>query len=236
VHRLTFLLTALAAAVITACGGAALLDGTAASERSSDAPGYAQRAAAQLQLEALPTRGAPEELWGRELPLPLPLPDFSLKTAEGTAFDYTRDADAPLTLVYFGYTSCPDVCPTHLAAISAAMDELTPSQRELVDVLFVTVDPTVDTPARLRSYLASFDPQIIGLTGRQQQVNRALAGLGLPPTAVGADAQSPPEHPSAVIGFTPDDGGFVAWPFGTAPGIYAHDLSLLTNRNRQTPT
>ena len=61
-----------------------------------------------------------------------------------------------MTLLYFGYTSCPDVCPTHMAAIGRALDELPPEQADDVQVLFATVDPVVDPPEALRSYLDHF--------------------------------------------------------------------------------
>jgi protein SCO1/2 len=191
--------------------------------------GYALRAAAQLQLDYVPRQGAPDELWGRTLQLPLPAPDFQLTATTGSTFDFARDVDAPVTLVYFGYTSCPDVCPAHLAALGKALSELTPDQRAKVDVLFVSVDPTVDTPERLRSYLAAFDREITGLTGTPEQVNDALASLALPRGAIGADAPEPPQHPSSVLGYTSDGRAHVVWPFGTPPNIYLHDLRLLTD-------
>lgn len=114
-----------------------------------------------------------------------------------------------------------------MAALGRALDELTPAQRERVDVLFVSVDPTVDTPERLRSYLDGFGPGITGLTGTTDAVNAALASIGLPQTAVGADADDPPRHPSAVLGYTADGRAHVTWPFGTTPDTYAHDLRML---------
>jgi protein SCO1 len=72
-------------------------------------------------------------------------------------------------LVFFGYTHCPDFCPTALFDISAVFKELGPDKR--VAALFVTVDPERDTPDVLKSYLESFDSRIIGLTGYPQQTN-----------------------------------------------------------------
>lgn len=184
---------------VAACGDTRTGSGPAAS-----GDGYAQRAAAQLETEVLPSQGAPDEIWGRVLDLPLPTPEFQLTATDGSTFDYARDADAPVTLLYFGYTSCPDVCPTHMAALGQALEELAPAQRRKVDVVFVSVDPTVDTPEHLRSYLDSFDAAITGLTGTIDDVNDALTSIGLPPTAVDADAAEPPRHPSSVLGYTAD--------------------------------
>ncbi|CAN5896816.1 hypothetical protein BH23ACT10_BH23ACT10_03040 [soil metagenome] len=114
-----------------------------------------------------------------------------------------------------------------MAAVGRALDELTVQQRAQVEVLFVTVDPTVDTPEHLRSYLDSFAPEITGLTGTTDEVNAALGSIAFPRTAIGADAGEPPEHPSSVLGYTADGRAHVAWPFGTTPDIYAHDLRML---------
>jgi protein SCO1 len=72
-------------------------------------------------------------------------------------------------LIYFGYTFCPDVCPTTLAIIAAAMDKLGPSQNRIVPI-FITIDPARDKPAVLKKYLAAFGPRFIGLTGTSEQL------------------------------------------------------------------
>ncbi|HEX2942012.1 MAG TPA: SCO family protein [Rhodopila sp.] len=72
-------------------------------------------------------------------------------------------------LVYFGYTFCPDVCPTTLNAVADAMDRLGPEARKLQPV-FITVDPKRDTPAVVKRYAAAFGPSIIGLTGTPEQI------------------------------------------------------------------
>jgi cytochrome oxidase Cu insertion factor (SCO1/SenC/PrrC family) len=72
-------------------------------------------------------------------------------------------------LVYFGYTHCPDVCPTTLALMSEALKQLG-GPANLVAPIFVSVDPAHDTPKVLKQYLASFDPRFVGLTGSEQQI------------------------------------------------------------------
>jgi protein SCO1/2 len=72
-------------------------------------------------------------------------------------------------LIYFGYTFCPDVCPTTLAIIAAAMDKLGPSQSRIVPI-FITIDPARDKPMVLKKYLAAFGPRFVGLTGTSQQL------------------------------------------------------------------
>ena len=85
------------------------------------------------------------------------------------------DADfrGKLLLVYFGYTYCPDICPTDLAQISLTIDKLGVAGKE-VQPLFISVDPARDTPSVLAQYVAMFHPRLIGLTGTPAQI-RALA-------------------------------------------------------------
>jgi protein SCO1/2 len=96
----------------------------------------------------------------------------------GGPFALTNDHGAAVTdatyrgrwmLVYFGYTFCPDVCPTELQTIAGALDKLGP-QAAQVTPLFVTVDPARDTPAALADYVKLFDDRIVGLTGTDAQI------------------------------------------------------------------
>lgn len=98
----------------------------------------------------------------------------------GGPFDLTdqaghrrTDADfrGKLVVLYFGYTYCPDVCPTELQSISLALDKLGEAA-EAVQPLFITVDPERDTPARLAEYVSSFHPRLIGLTGSLADIKR----------------------------------------------------------------
>jgi len=87
------------------------------------------------------------------------------------------DADfrSKLLLVYFGYTYCPDICPTDLMAIAAAIDQLGPAD-EGIQPLFITIDPERDTVEQLAGYVGAFHPRLIGLTGTAEQIRKvALA-------------------------------------------------------------
>ncbi|MFG6177700.1 SCO family protein [Halomonas sp. THAF12] len=100
----------------------------------------------------------------------MPPLDFTLVDEEGenaSAEDYLGKA----TLVYFGYTHCPDVCPTTLARISAATKRLDDSLRDDIQVLLVSVDPERDTPEVLKEYTDIFGPQFVGLTGDTAQID-----------------------------------------------------------------
>ncbi len=73
------------------------------------------------------------------------------------------------TLVFFGYTHCPDVCPTTLDSLSQTLKALGPGRK--ATALFITLDPSRDTPAAMKDYLSSFDPRIVGLTGSQSAID-----------------------------------------------------------------
>ncbi|MBN8874085.1 MAG: SCO family protein [Rhodospirillales bacterium] len=93
---------------------------------------------------------------------------FTLENGAGkTVTD--RDFRGRYVLVYFGYTFCPDVCPTTLNAVADAMDKLGP-KAERVTPVFITVDPKRDTPAVVQQYAAAFGPRIVGLTGTPEQI------------------------------------------------------------------
>lgn len=94
--------------------------------------------------------------------------DFTLTDQNGNA---VRDADfrGRYMLVFFGFTHCPDICPTTLGTFTNVLEKLGDRKKEFAPIL-ITVDPARDTPERLKSYLASFDPLITGLTGTDEQI------------------------------------------------------------------
>jgi len=107
-----------------------------------------------------------------ERPLPKPaLPeggDFTLQSADGPVS--LKDFRGKLVLVYFGYTYCPDICPTSLAATAEGLKQLTPEELARVAMIFVSVDPKRDTPARLKEYVNFFHPAMVGVTGAPEEI------------------------------------------------------------------
>ena len=99
---------------------------------------------------------------------------FHLVDEEGRA---RTDADfrGKLMLIYFGYSFCPDLCPTTLATMGQALDKLG-SDASQVAALFITIDPERDTPEHLKGYAEQFGPGILGLTGRQEDIAEAAHG------------------------------------------------------------
>ena len=94
--------------------------------------------------------------------------EFELQSPDGTIA--LSDLRGQVVLLYFGYTACPDICPTNLAITALAYRGLTRRERAQVQVLFVSVDPGRDTPERLSEYVAYFHPDFIGLTGSEQRL------------------------------------------------------------------
>ena len=126
----------------------------------------------------LPRLLARDALHGTAFPDPEPAPALDgLVTADGAPVDLAADRGKAVVL-FFGYTSCPDVCPTSLALLSRAIDELG-DDREDVVVYFVSVDPDRDTPELLARYTSHFSDRIVGVTGSADAIAEAAARYGI---------------------------------------------------------
>ena len=93
---------------------------------------------------------------------------FTLESSSGTTVT-DRAFRGKYMLVYFGYTYCPDVCPTTLNAVASALDKLGPKAKDLTPI-FITVDPQRDTPQVMKQYTAAFSPALVGLTGTPDEI------------------------------------------------------------------
>ncbi len=134
------------------------------------------------------------------------------------------DADfrGKLVMLYFGYTYCPDVCPTELQSISLALDQLG-AAAEAVQPLFVTVDPERDTPARLAGFVAAFHPRLIGLTGSPAEIRKTAIAYRtfFAKSSVAAPGDYAVDH-SGFIYLVGKDGRYLGFlPPGLAPGDIA---------------
>lgn len=103
--------------------------------------------------------------------------DFTLQSAAGPVS--LKDYRGKLVLVYFGYTFCPDVCPTSLAATAEGLKLLTPEELGKVAMIFVSVDPKRDTPERLKEYAEFFHPAIVGATGTPEVIAEVTKRYGV---------------------------------------------------------
>ncbi len=167
---------------------------------------------------------------GIEVATPTPRPRFTLTDTSGRPFDFYAETQGTITFLYFGYTTCPDICPVHLANIDNAL-QVRPDLATRTRVVMVTVDPARDTPEVLRSYLDRFDPRFIGLWGTPEEVEAAQRAAGVAVAVAEVDADGQPTglvgHAAQVLGYGPDDLQHVAFPFGTRASAYAHDLAEL---------
>ena len=173
---------------------------------------------------------------GRMLAAPLPKPDFTFTDVHGRPFGFRAETDGKVTLLFFGYTHCPDICPVQLANIAAVLRDLPAETQEQIRVVFVTTDPARDTPERLREWLASHHPAFVGLRGPLHEVNAVERSLLLPPSVVapgaGAGHGGTPSdyfvgHASAVVAFGADDTARVVYPWGTRQQDWRRDLPRL---------
>lgn len=152
------------------------------------------------------------------------LPDVAPGGARSSAM---RAAPNGLLLVYFGYTSCPDVCPTTMADLRAAFEQLPRGLRDRVQVGMVTVDPRRDTPRVLNSYLGHFFTSWRGLrTTDPTELARAERAFQTTHRLGAKDAAGNYEvtHTSVVFAVDPAGRVRVEWPFGTKPDAIASDL------------
>lgn len=152
--------------------------------------------------------------------------DFALPDVTGRPFHFRRDTDGTVTLLFFGYASCPEVCPVTLGNLAAVLQDFPADQRRWVTVVFVSTDPERDTPRRVATWLARFDPAFVGLVGSRPEVATVQVALGLVP------ATSGPErfvigHAAQVIVFAPDGQSREDYPFGTRQADWAVVLNRL---------
>ena len=175
----------------------------------------------------------PGELRGSLLDHALPKPSFSLTSTSGHPYELIPNTEGFVTLLFFGYTNCPDVCPIHMANIAAVLHQLPPDVAGQIKVVMVTTDPERDTLERLREWLDKFDSKFVGLRGSLDRVNEIQRGMGLP-ESVRSNSESDylVGHAAQVIAFTKDDSAHVVYPFGTRQSDWAHDLPILVRSTR----
>jgi protein SCO1/2 len=172
------------------------------------------------------------ELNGVPLDPPRAKPELALTATDGKPFDLQDDTRGKLTFLFFGFTSCPDICPVHMANLAAALSKLSYEERERTRVVFVSVDPERDTPERIREWLDNFDRAFIGVRGSMSDINRAEEQLGLPPSSKlpvnHHDGSYGVGHSTQILVFHPTiDSAYVTYPFGTRQSDWAADLPRL---------
>lgn len=181
--------------------------------------------------------GGTEDGWrGVELEDPVRMPEATLTDTRGRPYRLREEAGGRVTLLFFGYTHCPDVCPVQMANLGAVLEEMPPSERRWVQVVFVTVDPRRDTAARIRRWLDRFGDGFVGLRADSARVAELQRRLGLAPAVRQqrrVQGRYTVGHGSQLLAFGPDGQARLAYPSGTRQRDWAHDLPRLVRRARQ---
>ncbi|MEV7344840.1 SCO family protein [Streptomyces sp. NPDC093544] len=161
---------------------------------------------------------------------PFEKPDLVLTDSEGKKYDLRAETKGDPTLIYFGYTHCPDVCPLTMNNLAVAKKALPKAEQDKLRVVFVTTDPDRDTPAALREWLKGIDSDFIGLTGdfATIQAGARTLGISIEPTTKDKNGKLVSVHGTQVIAFSPKtDGGYVLYGEDATVDDYIKDLPKL---------
>ena len=168
---------------------------------------------------------------GTNLKTPYQKPDVTLTDTNGDDFNFATDTKSPVTLVFFGYTNCPDICFAELSDVALALRKVDADVRAKSQLVFITTDPARDTPPVIRAYLDRFGfPSYVGLTGSIDTISAAGYALGV---AIATGRKLPDggyevAHGTQVIGFGPDGTAPVFWN-DTPHDDMATDITLLAS-------
>lgn len=207
-------------AVALAAAGALALTGCGSSSGSSGNAGSG--ADADVAAVSNGTQKA-----GTLLDTPFTKPALVLTDNHGKPFDLVKQTAGHPTLIFFGYTHCPDVCPTTMSDLALAKAKLSQADQAALRVVFVSTDPDRDTPARLTQWLGAMDKSFIGLTGKFETIQNAARslGIGIDKPVKEKDGSITVTHGAEVLAFWPkDDKGHVLYMSGTTAEQYAADL------------
>ncbi|MET8827560.1 SCO family protein [Streptomyces sp. NPDC004610] len=173
---------------------------------------------------------APSDQAATVLDKPFEKPDLVLTDTRGESYDFRAETAGRPTLIYFGYTNCPDVCPLTMNNIAVAKKQLPQAEQDELQVVFVTTDPERDTAEALGEWLQGIDPQVIGLTGdfATIQAGARTLGISIEPPTKDADGKVVSTHGTQVVAFSPKtDGGYVLYGEDATVDDYTKDLPKL---------
>jgi protein SCO1/2 len=162
------------------------------------------------------------------LPQSRPLPDMAMTNQDGQAVSLS-DLKGKWTLLFFGYTFCPDICPTTLAQLRQIKSELPKDAVSNLRVVLVSVDPNRDTPQQLKQYLGYFDKDFVGLSAPVAQIQKLANAVSIP--FIPADTSKPNytvDHSGNLVILGPDgtQRGFIRAPMSN-PKLVAQLPNLL---------
>jgi len=154
-------------------------------------------------------------------------PEIELTHANGSRFRLS-EMRGRVVMLFFGYTSCPDVCPTTMAELKQALEKIG-DKADQVQVLYVTVDPERDTPERVQEYVNHFNPEFMGLSGSESELAKVWNDYGVFREIVeGTSAAGYLVNHTARVTMIDQQGNLrVSFPFDTPVENIIHDLNLL---------
>jgi protein SCO1/2 len=159
---------------------------------------------------------------------PFEKPDLVLTDTKGEKYDLRKETKGKPTLIYFGYTHCPDICPLTMNNIAVAKKQLPKSEQDKLAVVFVTTDPARDTPAELGKWLKGIDTTFVGLTGDFATIQASARTLGISIEPTHKDKKTGKTvsvHGTQVVAFSPKtDEGYVLYGEDTTVDDYTKDL------------
>jgi len=162
---------------------------------------------------------------------PFEKPDLVLTDTKGEKYDLRAATKGRPTLIYFGYTHCPDICPLTMNNIAVAKKQLPKSEQDKLTVVFVTTDPDRDTPAELGKWLKGIDTQFVGLTGDFSTIQASARTLGISIEPTHKDKKTGKTvsvHGTQVVAFSPKtDAGYVLYGEDATVDDYTKDLPKL---------
>jgi protein SCO1/2 len=192
-----------------------------------------------LTASACASRSSPpsppaSEFTGFPISAPFRLPDVPIDATVPTRL--AAAAGGKTTVTFLGYTHCPDACPLTMATITSALHKLSKDQRDRVRVLFITVDPARDDIATLRSWLARFDPSIVGVTAGGKQLATIYTAFGLPaPEPKAGSPDGAIDHVADTVVFAPDGTALLSYDNSMTDTGLAADITKLLGGQRPAP-
>lgn len=160
-------------------------------------------------------------------------PDINLTDTDGNPYSLIEETEGQLTILMFGYTNCPDICPISLATLGSAMKDMPPEDANRIRMVFVTADPERDTPEVLDEYLGKFHPSFVGLVGTVEEIDAAQRLVDDLPIAVreepDEDGKYAVGHATQMIAYQNDGWARIVYPFGTRAEHWKRDIPRLLN-------
>jgi len=162
-----------------------------------------------------------------------PAPEIALSKADGSEFQLS-DQRGKIVLLFFGYTSCPDICPTTLAEMKQVMDKLDDDIAKNVQVVFVSVDPDRDTPEKIQAYVEHFYPTFLGLSGSMEQLQPIWQDYSITRETVenGSAFGVIINHTARLFLVDPQGNLRLSFGYGTPVEDIVHDIKILLEQNQ----